>query len=68
MDFDWKIWAAKWAKGLGVTLAGAACIYTANYIEITEFPPEYAFWGGLTVIVLQQIGNWFKHAYMVEDD
>ena len=63
-NFDWKIWAKKWALGLGATLLGSACIYTADYFETTDFPPEYAFWSGLTVIVLQQIGNWIKHSYL----
>ena len=65
-DFDIKIWLKKLATGLVVTLGATACIYVAGYIEISELPAEYAFWGGLTVILLQQIGNWIKHTYMVE--
>ena len=60
-DFDWKIWATKWGKGLALVLGATACIYTAEFLTTTELPEEYAFWGGLTIIVLQQIGNWMKH-------
>jgi len=64
-DFDIKIWLTKLAKGLGLTLLSTGLIYTANYIEISELPAEYAFWGGLLVISLGQIGNWIKHEYLV---
>ena len=65
-DFDIKVWGWKFAKGLGVTLAATGCIYTAEYLKATNFPPEYAFWGGLLVVVLGQIGNWIKHTYLIE--
>ena len=65
-DFDIKIWLKKLGKGLGLTLGATACIYIAEYVDASELPAEYAFWGGLSVIMLQQIGNWIKHTYLVE--
>jgi len=64
-DFDIKIWLKKLAKGLGLTLLSTGLIYVAGYIELSELPAEYAFWGGLTVIALAQIGNYIKHQYLV---
>jgi hypothetical protein len=60
-DFDWKIWGKKWATGLGTTILATAIVFTANYIQATTFPAEYAFWGGLVIIVLNQIANFIKH-------
>ena len=64
-DFDIKIWLKKYAKGLGLTLLSTGLIYTADYIELTEFPADYAFYTGLLVITLSQIGNYIKHEYLV---
>lgn len=61
-NFDLKIWLKKWGYGLGATLASTAVIYTADYLQVTEFPPEYAFWAGLITIILVQVGNMIKHA------
>lgn len=61
-DFNWKIWFKKWGFGLGATFVGAGAIYTASFIGANPFPPEYAFWSGLLVTVLIQIGNAIKHA------
>lgn len=65
-DFDWKIWAKKWGLGLGATFGAYGCLYTATYINVNPFPPEYAFWSGLIVITLTQIGNWIKHTFLAE--
>jgi hypothetical protein len=67
-NFDWKIWFKKWGKGLGITLITTGCIYTAEYIELTqtEMPAEYAFYVGLVAISLMQIGNYIKHKYLVD--
>jgi len=64
-NFDVKIWLKKFAKGLGLTLVSTGLIYTADYLEVSDLPPEYAFWAGLLVISLGQIGNWIKHEYLV---
>ena len=64
-DFNWKIWGTKLAKGLGLTLGASACLYVADYMTANPLPPEYVFWGGLSIIILQQIGNWIKHTYLV---
>lgn len=61
-DMDWKKWFIKLGKGLGVTLVATGLIYTADYINLTEFPTEYAFISGLVVLVLNQVGNWLQHA------
>ena len=62
---DWKVWGWKLAKGLGLTVLAAACIYIADYIDVTEFPVEYGFWAGLIYTFLSQVGNWIKHQYLV---
>jgi len=64
MAFDFKIWLKKWGFGIGATLLSTGLIYTADYINITEFPVEYAFWAGIAVTVLNQIGNMIKHSYL----
>ena len=63
-DFSWNIWFKKFGKGLGLTLASTGILYTADYLQATDFPAEYAFWAGLLIITLSQIGNWIKHAYL----
>lgn len=60
-NFEWKIWLGKWVKGLAVVLLSTGLLYTADYMELTEFPPEYAFGAGIVIIFLNQIGNWLKH-------
>ena len=64
-DFDIKIWLKKLGKGLGLTLLSTGIIYVAEYIEVSDIPAEFAFWGGLTVIALSQIGNYIKHQYLI---
>jgi len=63
-NFDVKIWLKKWGFGLGATIASTGMIYTASFIGLNPFPPEYAFWGGMLVILLNQIGNFVKHKYL----
>jgi len=64
-NMDWKIWGTKLAKGLGLTLGATACLYVADFIVANPLPPEYTFYGGLAIIILQQIGNYVKHQYLV---
>lgn len=61
---DWKIWFKKLGKGVLATGISSGLIYTAGYLNLTEFPPEYAMWGGLAVVICSQIGNFVKHAYL----
>jgi hypothetical protein len=61
-DFDWKKWFVKWGKGIGVTLIGTTCLYTASFMGVNPFPIEYAFWSGLLITFLNQIGNMLVHA------
>ena len=63
-DFSWIIWGKKLGKGLGLVCGSAACLYTADFIVENPLPPEYAFYGGMIIIVLQQIGNYIKHNYL----
>lgn len=65
-DFDWKIWLKKWGFGLGATVASTGLIYTSTFFVNNPLPPEYAFWGGLVVVFLSQIGNFIKHKYLNE--
>ena len=62
-DFDIKIWLKKWGFGLAAVLGSTAMIYTADYLQITEFPVEYQFWAGMLIIILTQVGNMIKHSY-----
>ena len=64
-NFDWKIWSTKLAKGLGLTIGSASCLYVADFLVDNPLPPEYVFYGGLAIIILQQIGNFIKHQYLV---
>jgi hypothetical protein len=66
-DFDWKIWFKKWGFGLLATVGAYGTLYTATFIGQNPFPPEYAFWSGLIVITLTQIGNWVKHTFLAEE-
>jgi len=63
-DFDAKIWLRKWGYGLGATLLSTGLIFTADYIGLNSFPVEYAFYGGLLITFLNQIGNFIKHKYL----
>ena len=65
-NFDWKIWLKKWGFGLGATIAATSFIYTSQYFVTYPLPPEYAFWGGIAVTILNQIGNFIKHKYLGE--
>ena len=62
-DFSWEIWFKKFGKGLLLLLGATGALYTADFITDNPLPPEYAFWGGMFIIILQQIGNYIKHSY-----
>jgi len=62
-DFDWKIWFTKLGKNALLLTGATVTLYTADYIIANPLPVEYAFWGGLIIIFLQQIGNYIKHTY-----
>jgi len=64
-DFNWTIWGKKLVKGLGLTIGASACLYVADFMVDNPLPPEYTFYGGLIIIVLQQIGNYIKHTFLV---
>jgi hypothetical protein len=66
-NFDWKIWAIKGLKDSG-KMAGIAFLTAfTNYVDVTEFPPEYVLYVGVVVIVLNQILNFIKHTYLVTE-
>jgi len=64
--FNLKTWLIKWLKGLGLVIFSTGLIYTADYINLSDLPTEYAFWGGLVVIICSQLGNWIKHTYLTD--
>jgi len=64
-DFNWNIWFEKLGKGSAIIIGATVTLYVADYIIENPLPPEYAFWGGLIVIILQQMGNFIKHKYLV---
>lgn len=63
-DFSWDIWFKKWGKGLLLTFGAAGALYTAEYMTANPLPAEYAFWAGLLIISLQQVGNYIKHTFL----
>jgi len=65
-NFDWKIWSWKLLKGLGIVVGASGALYVADFIIENPLPPEYAFYGGLVVVVLQAFGNFIKHQYLSE--
>ena len=67
-DMDWKIWAWKGVKRIGLACAVVACTEGASYIEVTqhEIPMEYVAYATLGIVLLQQIGNWIKHTWLVD--
>ena len=64
-DHNWETWWSKLGKGVTLASGSAACLYAADYIIDNPLPPEYALWGGLAIVLLQQIGNYIKHNYLV---
>jgi len=64
-DFQWNIWFQKFGKGLLLTFGVTGTLYAADYLTNNPLPAQYAFWSGLIIIGLQQIGNYIKHTYMV---
>jgi len=65
--FDWKITLRKFLEGLGFALATAAIAYTIDFLEVTEFPPEYAIWTGCIIAFLRALQNYLKHRNDGED-
>lgn len=65
-DFNFKIWAKKWLFGFAGIGVSAGLIWTADYINLSTLPPEYAFWGGLAAVICLQIGNMIKHSFLTE--
>lgn len=65
-DFDWKIWGKKAAYYVGATLIATGALTLADFMQATEFPPEYTFYTGLVVSGLILIGNAIKHKFLTE--
>ena len=62
-DFDWKIWGKKAVYYIGAVLLATGLLTTAEYIQQTEFPPEYSFYTALIVPILILLGNAVKHEF-----
>jgi len=62
-DFKWDVWFKKLGMGAALLTGATVTLYVADYITLNPLPPEYAFWGGLLIIMLQQVGNYIKHRY-----
>lgn len=65
-NFDWKIWFTKLGKGILKTAAVGGIVYTLDYVGTTDFPPEYAVYGTVAYLVLEQVLNYIKHKWIVE--
>jgi len=59
--FDPKITTKKFLIGLGYTFLASGIAYTIDFLKVTEFPPEYAFWTGLFIAILTALQNYLKH-------
>ncbi|MHA1675770.1 MAG: hypothetical protein ACTSU6_01195 [Candidatus Njordarchaeales archaeon] len=59
--FDPKITLKKFLYGLGYTLGITALAYTIDFLEVTEFPPEYSLYTGILLSILLAIQNYIKH-------
>lgn len=60
-NFNWSITFKKFLYGLGNTLLIAGIAYTINWLQITDFPVEYAAYVGLATSILQALENLIKH-------
>ena len=62
-DFDFKTWAVKGAKKVGMAIGITACDATFNYFTETsnEIPAQYVLAVTIVMVVIQQIGNYLKH-------
>jgi len=59
--FDPKKTLKKFLYGLGYAFLLTFITYTINFLQVTEFPPEYAFYVGLGITLLQTLQNAIKH-------
>jgi len=59
--YDWYITVKKFFTGLGITIIPVIILYSINFLETEEFPPEYAVYIPLFVAVLHAILNLVKH-------
>jgi hypothetical protein len=60
-DFDWGIWGKKAAYYVGASVLTTGILALADFMQQTNFPPEYALYTSLTISVLILIGNALKH-------
>ena len=62
-DMDWKKWAIKGLKRVGMAVAVTAGDASINYLAETqhEIPAEYVFVTAIAIAGLQQLVNYLKH-------
>lgn len=65
-DFDLKIWLKKLGYGIFYSCVVATLAYIIDTIELTEFPPDYAFYAALVLVILKAMQNLIKHEFFVE--
>ena len=61
MGYDWKITAWKGVKVMLISAGLAAVTSLVNFLEVTEFPPEYNLFVGAAIAVINAGLNWYKH-------
>ena len=60
-EFDPKITLKKFLYGLANALILSILVFSINFLQVTEFPPEYAIYIGALIAILQAIENMVKH-------
>lgn len=60
-NFDWKITLKKFLYGLGNAILLTIVAFSIDWLQITDFPPEYAVYVGAALAILQALENLIKH-------
>ena len=61
MAYDWKISAKKFATGWIYAAVPFTLLYSIEFLETEELPPEYAAVTTFAIGILHYLVNWWKH-------
>ena len=65
MAFDIKITIKKFFTGLGLALIPVILLYSKDFLEGEEFPPEYAWVPIVVIPILHALINYWKHKVLI---